>query len=194
MLLLSGIWQLLWPLLKEQQVGVKLRSRTMLACRNICPCCRPKSAPSSLLRCCRDQALDLSARIGSLRPCHAAVRAMATAATGRPSVGKLAPEETALLICDVQERFRPVISGFPAVVDTSRRMVSLSPRASCAEVAGLHAHAAHPAAGSIVLTCSWRSRDAPVCWSGSRSSKPLLCKWWLFWCTALWMSTELDSA
>lgn len=51
---------------------------------------------------------------------------MATAAAaGRPSVGKLAPEETALLVCDVQERFRSVISGFPAVVDTSRRMVRL---------------------------------------------------------------------
>lgn len=49
---------------------------------------------------------------------------MATAAAaGRPSVGKLAPEETALLVCDVQERFRPVISGFPAVIDTSRRML-----------------------------------------------------------------------
>lgn len=46
---------------------------------------------------------------------------MATAAA--PRVGKLAPEETALLVCDVQERFRPVITGFPAVVDTSQRMV-----------------------------------------------------------------------
>lgn len=51
---------------------------------------------------------------------------MATAASAAArSVGKLAPEETALLVCDVQERFRPVISGFPAVVDTSRRMVRL---------------------------------------------------------------------
>ena len=38
-------------------------------------------------------------------------------------LGKLTPNETALLVCDVQERFRPLISGFPAVVDTSRRMV-----------------------------------------------------------------------
>ncbi|PSC73207.1 Isochorismatase domain-containing 2 [Micractinium conductrix] len=50
------------------------------------------------------------------------VRAMAAAADGR-SVGRLPPDETALLVCDVQERFRPVISGFPAVVDTSRRML-----------------------------------------------------------------------
>ena len=37
-------------------------------------------------------------------------------------LGRIAPQDTALFICDVQERFRPVISGFPAVVDTSRRM------------------------------------------------------------------------
>lgn len=53
------------------------------------------------------------------------VHAMSTAAaaSGTRSVGKLAPEETALLVCDVQERFRPIITGFPAVVDTSRRML-----------------------------------------------------------------------
>ena len=48
---------------------------------------------------------------------------MATVANGG-GVGKLAAEETALLVCDVQERFRPVITGFPAVIDTSKRMVS----------------------------------------------------------------------
>jgi len=37
-------------------------------------------------------------------------------------LGRIAPQDTALFICDVQERFRSVISGFPAVVDTSRRM------------------------------------------------------------------------
>ena len=51
---------------------------------------------------------------------------MSTAITASSTrLGKLPPEETALLVCDVQERFRPVISGFPAVIDTSRRMVSL---------------------------------------------------------------------
>lgn len=48
---------------------------------------------------------------------------MASAASGAARVGRLAPGETALLVCDVQDRFRPIISGFPAVVDTSRRMV-----------------------------------------------------------------------
>eukprot|EP00887_Chlorella_sp_A99_P000306 scaffold13.g306.t1 len=46
---------------------------------------------------------------------------MASAAA--PRIGRLAPDETALLVCDVQERFRSAISGFPAVIDTSRRMV-----------------------------------------------------------------------
>ena len=59
-----------------------------------------------------------------------AVRTMATgsAAAAARSVGRLAPSETALLVCDVQERFRPVITGFPAVIDTSKRMVR---RARC---------------------------------------------------------------
>lgn len=48
---------------------------------------------------------------------------MATANTP-PRVGKLCTTDTALLVCDVQERFRQLIFGFPAVVDTSRRMVS----------------------------------------------------------------------
>eukprot|EP00877_Chromochloris_zofingiensis_P000146 jgi/Chrzof1/10131/Cz04g30020.t1 len=38
-------------------------------------------------------------------------------------MGKLLPTQTALFVCDIQERFRPVISGMPAVVDTARRMI-----------------------------------------------------------------------
>ncbi|GAB4815336.1 hypothetical protein N2152v2_002382 [Parachlorella kessleri] len=40
-----------------------------------------------------------------------------------PRTGKISPSDTALLVCDVQERFRQLIYGFPAVVDTSRRMI-----------------------------------------------------------------------
>ena len=46
----------------------------------------------------------------------------ATASSTAPSVGRLQATETALLICDVQERFRDIISGFSGVVDTARRM------------------------------------------------------------------------
>ncbi len=38
------------------------------------------------------------------------------------SLGRLSTENTALFICDVQERFRTVIHGFPAVVDVAQRM------------------------------------------------------------------------
>ena len=38
-------------------------------------------------------------------------------------LGKIVASETALFVCDVQERFRQVISGMPAVIDTSKRMV-----------------------------------------------------------------------
>ena len=49
--------------------------------------------------------------------------AMSSLDTAPSRIGKLLPDETALLVCDVQERFRPIISNFTAVVDTSRRMV-----------------------------------------------------------------------
>eukprot|EP00878_Enallax_costatus_P024792 GHUV01026481.1.p1 GENE.GHUV01026481.1~~GHUV01026481.1.p1 ORF type:complete len:166 (+),score=44.81 GHUV01026481.1:286-783(+) len=38
-------------------------------------------------------------------------------------LGKLQQKSTALFVCDIQERFRPVITGMPAVVDTVRRMI-----------------------------------------------------------------------
>jgi nicotinamidase-related amidase len=42
--------------------------------------------------------------------------------TPRP-LGRLTPDTTALLVCDVQERFRDVIWRFPAVIDTTARLV-----------------------------------------------------------------------
>ncbi|GLC44286.1 hypothetical protein PLESTB_000761100 [Pleodorina starrii] len=39
------------------------------------------------------------------------------------ALGRLRPNSSALFVCDVQEKFRPLIAGFPAVIDTSRRMV-----------------------------------------------------------------------
>jgi nicotinamidase-related amidase len=44
-------------------------------------------------------------------------------ASGARALGRLCPSSTALLVCDVQERFRPLICGFPAVADAARRMV-----------------------------------------------------------------------
>ena len=38
-------------------------------------------------------------------------------------IGRLMHNQTALFVCDIQERFRPLIAGMPAVVDTARRMV-----------------------------------------------------------------------
>eukprot|EP00879_Flechtneria_rotunda_P027337 GHRR01029282.1.p2 GENE.GHRR01029282.1~~GHRR01029282.1.p2 ORF type:complete len:111 (+),score=33.75 GHRR01029282.1:342-674(+) len=39
------------------------------------------------------------------------------------SLGRLQKQSTSLFICDIQERFRPIIAGMPAVVDTARRMI-----------------------------------------------------------------------
>jgi hypothetical protein len=45
------------------------------------------------------------------------------ASAGRVALGKLVPSTSALFVCDVQERFRPLIAGYPTVIDTARRMV-----------------------------------------------------------------------
>ncbi|VDQ17488.1 unnamed protein product, partial [Trichobilharzia regenti] len=39
-------------------------------------------------------------------------------------VGKLILSRTALLLCDMQEKFRPTISHFNAIVETSSRMLT----------------------------------------------------------------------
>ena len=44
------------------------------------------------------------------------------------SVGRLSPSTSALFVCDIQDRFRNVIHGFPAVVDTAQRMVTARER------------------------------------------------------------------
>lgn len=48
---------------------------------------------------------------------------MAALGSASKGIGKLLPGTTSLFVCDIQERFRPLIMGFPAVVDTSRRMI-----------------------------------------------------------------------
>ena len=50
------------------------------------------------------------------------------------SLGRLRAEETALFVCDVQERFRSVIHGFPAVVDVAQRMVQAAPELGLAGI------------------------------------------------------------
>ena len=45
------------------------------------------------------------------------------ATSASPSLGRLDPATTALFVCDVQERFRPLIAGFDAVAETSSRLV-----------------------------------------------------------------------
>ena len=47
----------------------------------------------------------------------------AAAAAGGPSLGRLAPQSTALFLCDMQEKFRPNIRHFPEVVQISNRLL-----------------------------------------------------------------------
>ncbi|CAH8562647.1 Growth factor receptor-bound protein 2, variant 2 [Schistosoma haematobium] len=44
--------------------------------------------------------------------------------SGISRVGKLLLPRTALLLCDIQEKFRPTISHFDAIVETSSRMLT----------------------------------------------------------------------
>lgn len=39
------------------------------------------------------------------------------------NIGRLCDTSSALFVCDIQERFRPIISGYPAVIDTAKRLV-----------------------------------------------------------------------
>lgn len=55
----------------------------------------------------------------------AAANGVATAAVKR-AVGKLSPATTSLLLCDIQERFRPLIYRGETVVRTAQFMTSLS--------------------------------------------------------------------
>lgn len=42
----------------------------------------------------------------------------------KQALGMLTSSRSALFVCDVQERFRTVISGMPSVIDTTKRMVT----------------------------------------------------------------------
>jgi len=48
------------------------------------------------------------------------------ATTASRAVGKLSPSNTALLVCDVQERFRPLIHKMETVVNTTKFMTSVA--------------------------------------------------------------------
>ena len=51
---------------------------------------------------------------------------MSASAITRRAVGKLSPSTTALLLCDVQERFRPLIHHMETVVRTAQYMTSVA--------------------------------------------------------------------
>lgn len=51
---------------------------------------------------------------------HLMTTAMNAAARRLPQLGK-----TAFMLCDIQERFRPLIHRFPAVIATAKKMVAL---------------------------------------------------------------------
>lgn len=51
---------------------------------------------------------------------------MSLAATSRRAVGRLVPSDTALLVCDVQERFRPLIHKMETVINTTKLMTSVA--------------------------------------------------------------------
>ena len=51
---------------------------------------------------------------------------MSSLAATRRVVGKLTPSNTALLVCDVQERFRPLIYKMETVINTTKFMTSVA--------------------------------------------------------------------
>ncbi|KAL3767001.1 hypothetical protein ACHAWU_004499 [Discostella pseudostelligera] len=51
---------------------------------------------------------------------------IATSATRLRSAGKLIPSNTTLLVCDIQERFRPLVHKMETVIQTSKFMTSVA--------------------------------------------------------------------
>ena len=51
---------------------------------------------------------------------------MSVTNSGRRLVGKLRPETTAFLLCDIQERFRPLAYKMETVINTSRYLTSVA--------------------------------------------------------------------
>lgn len=51
---------------------------------------------------------------------------MSIASSARRAVGRLRPSDAALLVCDVQERFRPLIHKMETVINTTKFMTSVA--------------------------------------------------------------------
>eukprot|EP00733_Pompholyxophrys_punicea_P000545 Pompholyxophrys_punicea_v1_NODE_162_length_3055_cov_4.636000.p2 type:complete len:286 gc:universal NODE_162_length_3055_cov_4.636000:687-1544(+) len=61
-----------------------------------------------------------------LTPTGTGIMASVTSTVGRNAIGKLRPDRTVLLLCDVQERFRPLIYNMETVINTCRYMTSVA--------------------------------------------------------------------
>jgi len=50
--------------------------------------------------------------------------AMTSTIVAKTSIGKLVPQKTAFLLCDIQEKFRPLIHNMETVIRTTRYLTS----------------------------------------------------------------------
>mmetsp|Transcript_7445 Transcript_7445/g.15253 ORF Transcript_7445/g.15253 Transcript_7445/m.15253 type:complete len:232 (-) Transcript_7445:161-856(-) len=57
---------------------------------------------------------------------HCPTAAMSLASAARRAVGKLCPKSSVLLVCDVQERFRPLIHNMETVINTTKFMTAVA--------------------------------------------------------------------
>ena len=57
---------------------------------------------------------------------HCPTAAMSLASATRRAVGKLCPKSSVLLVCDVQERFRPLIHNMDTVINTTKFMTAVA--------------------------------------------------------------------
>lgn len=61
-----------------------------------------------------------------VKPRYALLKMAAATTIAKRAVGKLRPETTAMLLVDIQERFRPLIYNSETVVQTARYMTSVA--------------------------------------------------------------------
>ncbi len=57
---------------------------------------------------------------------HCPIAAMSLVSATRRAVGKLCPKNSVLLVCDVQERFRPLIHNMETVINTTKFMTAVA--------------------------------------------------------------------
>lgn len=96
---------------------------SLLSC---CVCLHSCAVVAAFLPISSNVPTVLQTRTSTATPATTQFSMAATKSAARALVGKLYPEKTAVLLCDMQERFRPLIWRMETVINTTRYMTSVA--------------------------------------------------------------------